>query len=96
MKLCCNLAIFALLAAPLPAMTQQDVTPGGRPRLIISERAIAEGLAANPPAPPAMRNGDSVKNGAIIGAALAGAGIDALIAVDRPGPARPPGSVHRR
>jgi hypothetical protein len=64
------MAIVVVLGLPLPISAQTN-TPA--PRLIISDRAIAAGLAAHPPAqnPPSR---DSLKNGAIIGA-IAGAAL---------------------
>jgi hypothetical protein len=63
------ITVTLVLAIPAPAMAQplpQDQAPT---RLVISDRAIALGMAAHPPAPP-MQSRDSIKNGTIIGAVL--------------------------
>jgi hypothetical protein len=79
MRLCCTLVLILSIASP--AMAQQD-RPSGHPaigpsgRLIISDRAIAMGMAAHPPSPTAfpsaVQSRDSLKNGAIIGAVIGG------------------------
>ena len=69
MRLCCTLVLVFSVATP--AIGQQQSTTG-ESKLIISDRAIAMGMAAHPPA-PAMQSRDSIKNGAIIGAVIGGA-----------------------
>jgi hypothetical protein len=68
------LAIFVplcLLLSPLPVLAEQRAPAHDRPRLIISERAIADALANEQPSSRSPR--DSVKNGAIIGAVIGAA-----------------------
>src|SRR5687768_17545001 len=61
--------VVTLTVSPLPLAAQQNAAEA--PKLIISDRAIAEGIAATPPA-PAQPGDDSVKNGALIGAVIGG------------------------
>jgi hypothetical protein len=74
------LVVLTLVTAPIPAAAQEIP----HRKLIISERAIAAGMAANPPAPAQVNRGqrDSLKNGTIIGAVIGaiamGAGVGAL------------------
>ncbi len=59
---------LVVAVAPIPVAAQQfEPTPS---KLIISERAIADGIAATPPPPPP--GDDSLKNGTIIGALVGG------------------------
>ena len=51
------------------ASAQHNSVTSAAPRLIISERAIAAGMASAPAmAPAAQPNDDSIKNGTVIGA----------------------------
>lgn len=59
-----------VLISASSARAQQD-SPSQPPRLIISDRAIAVGMAMHPPAPP-QQSRDSLKNGAIIGGVVGG------------------------
>ena len=71
--------MLSVMVAPVPASAQQ---PGnqGTTSLIISERAIADGLASAPPAAAAaQRNNDSKKNGAIIGAIVGGVALGGFV-----------------
>lgn len=62
--------LFALDAVPVAAQHRHDTD---RPRLIISETAVARAIAEHPPAPP--RRQDSLANGAIIGAVIGAAAL---------------------
>ena len=64
MRLCCTFVLILSIATP--AIAQQQT------KLIISDRAIAMGMAAHPPAPAMQSSRDSLKNGAIIGAVIGG------------------------
>ena len=91
MRMLCTLVVTTLITAPVPAMAQQpfdsqfshvaaeSVAQGQEPvrKLIISERAIALGLAANAPAPAQVNRpqSDSLKNGTIIGAVIGAVGM---------------------
>jgi hypothetical protein len=75
----CLVILFSVVAV-LPAAAQTG-PPAGAPRLIISKRAIAAGLASAPAA-PRVRSRDSVLNGAVIGAiagAVSAAGFGGLL-----------------
>ena len=62
-----TLVFVIAVAIATPAMAQRDERDS---RLIISDRAIAMGMAMHPP-PPAMQSSrDSIKNGTIIGAVI--------------------------
>lgn len=62
------LVAFCLALSPLPALAQHNsATPP--PRLIISEKAVADVLAAEQPSVN-RQSRDSVKNGAVIGAVI--------------------------
>ena len=57
--------------SPIAASAQHNSSTAAPPRLIISEKAVADALAAEQ---PAMREShDSVKNGALIGAIVGAA-----------------------
>jgi hypothetical protein len=72
MKICC---LVTILGMSVPAYAQAPIAgDASRPRLIISERAIAAALAAAPPA-QSRQSRDSVANGALIGGLLAGVGM---------------------
>ena len=80
MRLCCTFVLILSIATP--AIAQQDRPSGHqaiRPseKLIISDRAIAMGMAAHPPAPAMQSSRDSLKNGAIIGAVIGGVAMGA-------------------
>lgn len=78
MRLVCWFPIGALLLTGPSTLAAQDLPVGAFPRkLVISERAIAAGLAAAPaPArqgqPSADTGHDSLKNGTITGAVIGG------------------------
>ena len=66
------ITVFCLVLLPVAASAQHDSSSPAAPRLVISEKAVADALAAEQPGMRGPR--DSVKNGAIIGA-IAGAAI---------------------
>ena len=70
------LVAFCLVLAPIGASAQHtsNNTPS---RLIISEKAVAEALAAEQPAMRERR--DSVKNGALIGAVIGGIALGGFV-----------------
>lgn len=68
MRICTVIVMFCLICSPIAASAQHNSTTGTPPRLIISEKAVADALAMEQ---PVMREGrDSVKNGAVIGAVI--------------------------
>src|SRR5918995_6505877 len=67
MRTCTVIVAFSLICSPVPALAQQNNVTGA-PRIIISEKAVADALAAEQPAMRERR--DSVKNGAVIGAII--------------------------
>ena len=68
MRICTVVVASSLILSPIPALAQPDGAMAAPPRLIISEKAVADALTAEQ---PAMREGrDSVKNGAVIGAII--------------------------
>lgn len=70
MRISIFVASFALVLSPWPAAAQHHAASGDRPRLIISEKAVADALVTTQ---PQNNNRDSVKNGAIIGAVVGAA-----------------------
>ena len=88
MRFCAYSVALALLLAPLPVAAQQHTASTDSRRLIISEKAVADALAAEQPSSRSQR--DSVKNGTIIGAvfgaAIMGVGVTLLCnALKEPG-----------
>jgi hypothetical protein len=88
MRFCVYFLAAALLLAPAPVAAQQHGRPADHRRLIISEKAIADALAAEQPSTRGQR--DSLKNGtiigAVIGAAIMGTGVMLLCtALKEPG-----------
>jgi hypothetical protein len=71
MRIGACLVSFCLVLSPLTAAAQQLEPSNDAPRLIISDQAIADALAAEQPASRSQR--DSVKNGTIIGAVVGAA-----------------------
>ena len=68
MRTCTVITAICLILSPIAASAQHHTITAGPPRLIISEKAVADALKAEQ---PAMRDGrDSVKNGAVIGAVI--------------------------
>ena len=71
MRICAYFVSLCLLLAPRSATAQQLEPSNDAPRLIISDQAVADALAAEQPPSPSQR--DSVKNGTIIGAVIGAA-----------------------
>ena len=71
MRTCALITVFCLVFSPIAASAQHSLSTAAPPRLIISEKAIADALAAEQPALREKR--DSVKNGALIGAIIGAA-----------------------
>lgn len=70
MRTCALITVFCLVFSPIAA-AQHSSSTAAPPRLIISQKAVADALAAEQPRPRDDR--DSVKNGAIIGAIVGAA-----------------------
>lgn len=71
MRICTFVAALAVMASPVPVAAQQNAAAASK--LIISDRAIAAGIAATPP------GDDSVKNGALIGAVVGGVALGGFV-----------------
>ena len=70
MRTCTLLTVFCLAFSPIAASAQHNSSTPAPPRLIISEEAVTDALAAEQ---PSMREDrDSLKNGALIGAIIGG------------------------
>jgi hypothetical protein len=70
MRTCALITVFCLVFSPIVASAQQNSSTVAPPRLIISERAVADALAVEQPSIRDDR--DSLKNGALIGAIIGG------------------------
>jgi hypothetical protein len=66
-----------LVFSPIAASAQHNFESATAPRLIISEKAVADALAAEQPAIPEQR--DSVGNGALIGAIIGGLALGGFV-----------------
>lgn len=75
MRICTFVVALAVMASATPGAAQQNAA--ATPKLIISDRAIAAGIAATPPAPPP--GDDSLKNGALIGAVIGGVALGGFV-----------------
>ena len=75
MRICAYLVALTVVASPIPVAAQQNVA--GAPKLIISERAIADALAAEQPVMRERR--DSITNGALIGAVIGGIALGGFV-----------------
>src|SRR5688572_29326101 len=71
MRTCTLITLFCLAVSPIAASAQHNSSTAPPPRLIISEAAVANTLAAEQPSMRERR--DSVANGAIIGAIVGAA-----------------------
>lgn len=71
MRTCALITVFCLVFSPIAASAQYASSTAAPARLIISEKAVADALAAEQPRPRDDR--DSVRNGAIIGAIVGAA-----------------------
>ena len=73
------LVLFCLVLSPVSALAQGRAT-AGPPRLIISERAITEGMnSSHSSEAPAQSSDDSLKNGALIGAIIGGIALGGFV-----------------
>ena len=68
MRICTVILAFCLVFSPVPVMAQHNSAAAASPRLIISEKAVADVLAAEQPR--LREDRDSLKNGAAIGAVI--------------------------
>lgn len=71
MRTCTLIIAFCLVFSPVAASAQHNHSMVASPRLIISDKAVADALAAEQPRPRDDR--DSVWNGALIGAIVGAA-----------------------
>ena len=77
MRTCTVITAFCLVLLPVAATAQHNSSTGAPPRLLISETAVADALAAEQ---PALRDDrDSLKNGALIGAIIGGAALGGFV-----------------
>jgi hypothetical protein len=77
MRTCTAIVAVCLVLTPLTALAQQSSHTFAPPRLIISEKAVADVLAAEQ---PRVREGrDSLKNGATIGAIIGGIALGGFV-----------------
>ena len=77
MRTCTAVVAFCLVLTPLTALAQQSSTTFAPPRLIISEKAVADALVAEQPRE--RENRDSLKNGATIGAIIGGVALGGFV-----------------
>jgi hypothetical protein len=77
MRTCTVIVALCLVLSPVSGFAQRNSTAGAPPRLIISEKAVADVLA-NEQAPMRERR-DSVKNGAVIGAIVGGIALGGFV-----------------
>ena len=69
--------MFCLVFSPVAASAQHNSWSAATPHLVISEKAVADALAAEQ---PAMREDrDSLKNGALIGAVIGGIALGGFV-----------------
>ena len=77
MRTCTLITVFCLVFSPIAASAQHNSSTAAPPRLIISERAVADALTAEQ---PSMREDrDSLKNGALIGAIIGGIALGGFV-----------------
>ena len=97
MRICTVIVSFCLILSPVVAAAQHNNGAPTPPRLIISEKAVADALAAEQPAMGERR--DSVKNGAVIGAVIGAVALGGFVgwlcnALQEPGnPSCVPGTL---
>lgn len=78
MRICTVVVMFCLALSPIAASAQQHHNAtAAPPRLIISEKAVADALAMEQPSMREPR--DSVKNGAVIGAIIGGIALGGFV-----------------
>jgi NhaP-type Na+/H+ or K+/H+ antiporter len=68
MRICAVIVMFCVVFSPSAASAQHHITSAAPPRLIISEKVVADALTMEQPVMRERR--DSVKNGAVIGAII--------------------------
>src|SRR5687767_15113567 len=97
MRTCILMTVFCLVLSPVAASAQHNSSTAAPPRLVISERAVADALAVEQ---PSMREDrDSLKNGALIGAIIGGIAMGGFVgwlcnALQEPGnPSCVPGTL---
>ena len=79
MRTCTVILLLCLVSVPLPALAQQGTTAAPA-RLIISDRAISDGMKASRAlSAPARQRDDSIKNGALIGAIVGGIALGGFV-----------------
>ena len=77
MRTCTLITVFCLVFSPIAASAQHYSSTAAPARLIISEKAVADALAAEQ---PSMREDrDSLKNGALIGAIVGGIALGGFV-----------------
>jgi hypothetical protein len=77
MRTCSLITVVCLVFSPLAASAQHHSATVAPPRLIISEEAVADALAAEQ---PSMREDrDSLKNGALLGAIIGGLALGGFV-----------------
>ena len=77
MRICTVIVMFCLVCSPIAASAQHYSSTAAPPRLIISEKAVADALKSEQPAMRERR--DSVKNGAVIGAIIGGIALGGFV-----------------
>ena len=77
MRTCTLITVFCLIFSPIAASAQQNNSTAAPPRLVISDKAVADALAAEQPSMRERR--DSVGNGAIIGAIVGAAAMGGFV-----------------
>ena len=77
MRILAAVVTLSLALMPAAAAAQQRAGPVESPRLIISEKAVADALAAEQPTLPERR--DSLKNGALVGAVIGGIALGGFV-----------------
>ena len=77
MRTCTLITVFCLVFSPVAASAQHNNSMELPPRLIISEKAVADALVAEQPQPRDDR--DSVWNGALIGAIVGAAAFGGFV-----------------
>ena len=70
--------VFCLVFSPVAASAQHNSWTAAPSRLVISEKAVADALAAEQP--PMRENRDSLKNGTLIGAIIGGVALGGFVA----------------
>lgn len=77
MRTCTLITVCCLVLSPIAASAQHNRSTAAPRHLIISEKAVADALAAEQPSMRGPR--DSVKNGALIGALIGGIALGGFV-----------------